>query len=263
MSESSTNEENQRAGLEALGRRPRRSRLPKASELAARDLATYIVDSELAEGTPLPTEKAMAESLGVGRTTMREALRLLETRGVLTIRSGPSGGPVVRRPRPADLRGALTLMLQFNSASFGEVMAARGLLEPVVAAEAAGRISAEGLQELREINGQLVAAGGRPDLFAELNGRFHSLIGEHSGNKLMQIFADSMLETADSRSVEIIFDREQVEAIVVAHAAIIVALESGDPIDAATTMKAHLEESDRFLRRVHRERMRRKVVWEL
>jgi DNA-binding FadR family transcriptional regulator len=205
----------------------------------------------------------MAESFGVGRTTMREALRLLETRGVLTIRSGPSGGPVVRRPRPADLRGALTLMLQFNSASFGEVMAARGLLEPVVAAEAARQITAEGLEELREINAQLVAAGGRADLFAELNGRFHSLIGEHSGNRLMQIFADSMLETADSRSVEIIFDAEQVEAIVVAHAAVIDALESGDPVAAAATMKAHLEESDRFLRRVHRERLARKVVWEL
>jgi len=85
-----------------------RRRQPKTSERIARDIASHIVDNKLAPGTMLPTEREMIESMGVGRTTLREALRLLETRGVLTIKSGPRGGPVVRRPRPSDLSEALT-----------------------------------------------------------------------------------------------------------------------------------------------------------
>src|ERR1700728_4543760 len=91
-----------------------RQRSLKASELIARDLASYIVDQDLPEGTALPPEREMVASFGVGRNTLREALRILETRGVITIRSGPGGGPVVRRPRPSDLGEAMTLILQFE-----------------------------------------------------------------------------------------------------------------------------------------------------
>src|SRR3954463_16835351 len=86
------------SGRVRLMERTRRS--PKACEVIARDLANYIVDNNLPEGAKLPVEKDMLETLGVGRTTLREALRLLETRGVLVIRAGPKGGPVVRHPVP-------------------------------------------------------------------------------------------------------------------------------------------------------------------
>src|SRR6202044_2703439 len=80
-----------------------RRRNLKQSELIAQYLASYIVDSDLPPGTTLPPEREMVQSLAIGRTTLREALRLLETRGVITIRSGRHGGPVVRRPDPRDL----------------------------------------------------------------------------------------------------------------------------------------------------------------
>src|ERR1700755_619918 len=75
----------------------------KRSEGIAHDIAEYIVDSNLPPGSMLPREKDMIETLGVGRTTLSEPLRILETRGVLTIRSGPGGGPIVRHPQPSDL----------------------------------------------------------------------------------------------------------------------------------------------------------------
>ena len=77
----------------------RQPRSPKTSERVARDLVTHIIDNNLAEGTKLPNEKQLAEVFQVGRTTLREALRLLETHGVIIIRPGPGGGPVVRRPQ--------------------------------------------------------------------------------------------------------------------------------------------------------------------
>ena len=76
------------AGI-SLQHRP--SSLP---ENLARDLATYIIDRRLPEGTRLPPEREMRESLRVGKGTLREALRLLQTRGVITMRAGRGGGPV-------------------------------------------------------------------------------------------------------------------------------------------------------------------------
>src|ERR1700761_3404539 len=113
----------------------------KRSEVIARDLAEYIVDARLPAGARLPREKEMVEQLGVGRTTLREALRILETRGVLTIRSGPGGGPIVRHPEPSDLTGALTLILQFQRATMVEVLDARIWLEPIGARMAASHIT--------------------------------------------------------------------------------------------------------------------------
>src|SRR6202034_1454610 len=86
---------------------------------------------------------------GVGRTTLREALRLLETRGVLTIRPGPGGGPIVRHPKPADLSESLTLILRFRHASLGEVRDARRALEPMIANLAAEEITEEEIAELQ------------------------------------------------------------------------------------------------------------------
>ena len=65
----------------------------KSSELVARYLVEYIIANDLQEGTPLAGEREMAEALEVGRATIREALRLLETRGAITIRKGAKGGP--------------------------------------------------------------------------------------------------------------------------------------------------------------------------
>src|SRR4051794_14508658 len=85
-----------------------RERTRKASEDVARRLVAFIVDNRLSDGARLPTEAELQRHFGVGRTTLREALRLLETQGALTIKAGPRGGPVVRLPRPEDLRGSLT-----------------------------------------------------------------------------------------------------------------------------------------------------------
>jgi DNA-binding FadR family transcriptional regulator len=237
-----------------------RQRNLKTSELVARELATYIVDSGLTEGTTLPTERNMAESLGVGRTTMREALRLLETRGVLTIRPGPGGGPVVRRPRPADLSEALTLMLQFDSATFEEVMAARGSLEPVVARLAAVNIDDAAVQQLKVAN-EAIAAGS-DDVSAMVgNKRFHEIIAESCGNLPLRIFTATLIQIGDGRSVGVTYGPKHILGIVGAHQLIIEALESRDAEAAETAMRSHLTEAATYWRKKFPDSISRAVRW--
>lgn len=245
--------------LPAIGRNWKRNL--KTSELIARDLAAYIVDQELPEGTSLPPEREMVESFGIGRNTLREALRLLETRGVLTIRSGPGGGPVVRRPRPGDLGEALTLILQFEGATFSEVMDARIILEPVVTAAAATRMTDASIAALKEVNAALAEAPDDLEAFSRLNRRFHSLIAEHCGNVVLQTFVETLLTVGDGRTVGISYAPRQVTAIAAAHERIIAALESGDPQAAGEAMRAHSEEANNYWQRKFGDATGRPVRW--
>jgi DNA-binding FadR family transcriptional regulator len=238
-----------------------RSRSPKTSEIVAREIAAHIVDSGFEEGTPLAPERDMSESLGIGRSTMREALRLLETRGVLTIRAGPGGGPVVRRPRPGDLSEALTLMLQFESATFSEVMDARLWLEPTVARSAATQITDAAIAEMREVNARVAAFDGDLDAFSANNRRFHSIIAESCGNIVLQIFSETVITIGDGRTVGISYAPAQVKAIAQSHEVIIEALAAGDPDAAAAAMQAHLEEAITYWRRRFGQLVSRPVRW--
>jgi DNA-binding FadR family transcriptional regulator len=236
-------------------------RTPKRAEIVAHDLATYIVDSELAPGTPLPPEHEMIQSLGVGRTTVREALRLLETRGVLTIKSGPGGGPVVRRPRPSDLGESLTLILQFERTALIEIIEARRSLEPAIARLAATKITAAQVKQLRAINQVIADNLDNQDLLVSQNREFHRLIGEIGGNVVLQILLESLASLADGKAVGVEYGGKQAEVIVVHHEGIVDALESGDPEAAGAAMTNHLAESERYWRRRFNSVVNRPVRW--
>jgi DNA-binding FadR family transcriptional regulator len=238
-------------------------RTPKRSEMIARDLATYIVDGGLEPGTPLPPEHEMIESFGVGRTTVREALRLLETRGVLTIRSGPGGGPVVRRPRPSDLSEALTLILQFEGAALIEVIEARRWLESAVARLAATQINAEQVEELRAINRVIGERADEQDVVLDQNAQFHRAIGKACGNVVLHVFLETIIEVGDGRAVGVDYGRKQVDGIVAAHERIIEALASGDPAAAGAAMNDHLEDSQKYWRRRYGNVVKQPVSWAL
>ena len=70
----------------------------KTHELVADKIRRQIVAGDLAEGERLPPEDDLTAQFGVARTTLREALRVLESQGLLAIRRGRGGGPVVTHP---------------------------------------------------------------------------------------------------------------------------------------------------------------------
>jgi GntR family transcriptional repressor for pyruvate dehydrogenase complex len=238
-----------------------RRRSPKQSELIARDLATYIVDADLPPGTPLPPEREMVESLGVGRTTLREALRLLETRGVLTIRSGPRGGPIVRRPDPRDLSEGLSLILEFDKADLTVMMEARSALEPAAARLAATHITPEQLDGLKANNQTIRDSVHDVEAFFELNKEFHRLVAEASGNIVVRIFVESIMSIADGQAAGIVYGKPQIEAIAEAHDRVINALEAGDPKAAEAAMNEHLEDSHKYWRRKYNQLLGQSVSW--
>jgi GntR family transcriptional repressor for pyruvate dehydrogenase complex len=233
--------------LEDMGGAEERS--PKISERIARRLVNYIIDNDLPRGTRLPNERELVESFGVGRTTLREALRLLETRGAITIKPGPRGGPVVRRPLPEDLSESLTLILQFEGASLNDIHEAREAMEPMMARLAADRITDTQLAALDETIELMRENLGNHDLFLRENQRFHAIVAEATGSTVLRTFNDTLKAIADGASVGVIYGERQHAAVAKAHELVAEALRKHDSIAAEEAMLKHIGEAGSYWRR--------------
>lgn len=219
-------------------------RAPKQSEIVARTIADQIVTEDLPEGTRLPHERAMLASYQVGRSTLREALRLLESRGVLTMRSGRDGGPIVRRPRPSDLGDSLTLQMQFRRLPAAEVFGARQAVEPLLARLAAKAIDDETLTQMTECNERMAADLDDRELFRTANMAFHEMVAAAAQSPLLEIFASALESVADGAGYGVVagsFTHEQRANVVEAHREILAAFAAHDPEAAESAMRRHLE----------------------
>jgi DNA-binding FadR family transcriptional regulator len=115
---------------------PRRSL--KTSEIVALDIVRDIVGRALKPGDRLPLEAEMLVQYGVSRSSLREALRLLETQGLIKIRPGPGAGTVVAEPSPRNLGRTMTLYFHLANVSYDELLRTWVLTEPLLAELAAG-----------------------------------------------------------------------------------------------------------------------------
>lgn len=221
----------------------------KASERLARDIAGRIADGEFEDGDRLPHERDMLGQLDVGRATLREALRLLESWGLVTIRTGPGGGPVVRKPQPQDFADQLALMLQFHQFTLADVSDARLALEPQVARLAAERISKPEIETLRRTIEAMAESLEDEQTFFEQNRIFHSVIADASGSAIIQIFQDSLKEIGEGASAGVEYAAPQFLAILESHSRIVDALEAHDPDLASREMFLHLNEGRRYAAR--------------
>jgi DNA-binding FadR family transcriptional regulator len=236
-------------------------RSPKTSERVARELVNHIVDNKLVEGTKLPNEKALVEVFDVGRTTLREALRLLETRGVITIRPGPGGGPVVRRPKADDLRESLTLILQFSGASLKDVLEARTALEPMMAKLAAETLTKKQVAQLAASVQRMRDHNQDHDVFLEENKYFHTAIAEATGSSVLWVFNETLKSIADGAVVGVEYTSRRRLAVAAAHEAVVEALRNRDPEAAEAAMRKHVGEAGEFWRRHYPELVARDVRW--
>src|SRR5262245_22362242 len=114
-----------------------------------RQVKALIADGRLTSGDRLPPERELAERFRVSRTSVREALRSLQSRGLIEIRAGE--GAFVRDISVEALIEPLALVILPHREAVGELFEARRLLEPAIAALAARRATREELGEMERI----------------------------------------------------------------------------------------------------------------
>ncbi|MDF2434518.1 MAG: GntR family transcriptional regulator, transcriptional repressor for pyruvate dehydrogenase complex, partial [Mucilaginibacter sp.] len=118
------------------------TQLPRGEKIAsrvARLIVADIVESGREPGDALAPESLMVERFGVSRASLREALRILETQGLISIKPGPGGGTSVAPVSSSDFGRMATLFFQVMHVKLGDVVEARLVIEPVMARMAAER----------------------------------------------------------------------------------------------------------------------------
>jgi DNA-binding FadR family transcriptional regulator len=238
------------------------SRPPKAAMLVAHRIVRDIGRAGLRPGDLLPPERAMLETYGTGRGTLREALRLLEFQGVIALKPGPGGGPILLNPAAAHLASTLQLLMQLGQASYRVVVEARPALEPVISRLAAGRISNESLAGLAGTVAQMRGNLDDPDRFRDTARRFHGMIAWASGNVLFGYLVEALLGIMDGTVIGIDNPADRRAAILRAHEEIHAAIARHDAAVAGERMREHIEEYARHAQHRFPEILDQMITWD-
>lgn len=238
---------------------PQIKRTLKVGEAVAQDIVRKIGAEGLAPGTPLPPEAQMLEEYRVGRGSLREALRILEVHGLISIKPGPGGGPVVAGVSPAAFGRTGALYFQAGQMTFRELMEARLVMEPVMARLAAERSDPEKLSQLVTI------AEGTPlesdDGYLNHSGDFHRLVASMSGNGMLNLFSASLGTIFHGRVSGLFFPKTRRAKVREAHAAVAKAISAGDADLAESLMREHMEEYADYVKRRQPALMNEIVGW--
>jgi DNA-binding FadR family transcriptional regulator len=226
----------------AAARKPK-----KAAEQLADEILGYIIEQGLAPGTRLAPERQMLADTGRARGTLREALRLLESRGVVEVRAGAAGGAFVRKPQPGDLGAAITAVLLLEGASMLDVLAAREDMEVAALRRAAERIGPRHLAVMQDSVDRLREHIADRDRFLVEAGRFHAVINEAAESPVLRILNEALRATQMSSTSD--YSMSYRKRVADEHQDIIDALVEGDPGRACERMRAHVHTSAHSWRR--------------
>jgi DNA-binding FadR family transcriptional regulator len=200
-----------------------------------------IVAGGLTDGDRLPNEAAMLERFDAGRGSLREALRILEVHGLISLKTGPGGGPVVLAVDPRDVGRTFSLYLSLRGATVQELIETRLIIEPLVARMAAERADAEGRARLEHVLAA-EAAAGNGDGYIHAANDFHYVLASMTGNRVFDLVATALKELYTSRVVGGgIAGRTTRPDIRLEHRDIGAAILAGDAAKAEQLMRQHVE----------------------
>ncbi len=214
----------------------------------ADELRALIVAGRLADGGSLGHEPDLVKRFGVSRPSLREALRILEAEGLVTVVRGVHGGVVVHAPDGRTTARTAALVLQARNVALGDVFEARSLLEPIAARTIAtmrGRKAA--IRELRELIRAEEAAIEEPERFGEANAAFHERLVALAGNQTLGLFAEMLDEivvravTAVSRADDVVGSLAVRRRGIRSQERLLELLEEGDAAAAEEHWLAHMQ----------------------
>lgn len=163
----------------------------KTHELVAEQLRRRIMNGELRIGQRLPPEDELNQHFGIARTTLREALRVLESQGLLEIRRGRGGGPVITKPDLEPAATALAIALQLEGATVGHLYEVRRMIEPDAAGKLAHKHTDADMAALnRAIDKAKIAADANDTgAFGEAAASVHETLLERAANPALSIIS--------------------------------------------------------------------------
>jgi GntR family transcriptional regulator, transcriptional repressor for pyruvate dehydrogenase complex len=206
-------------------------------------LLDLIQHRHLGPGDRLPAERELAATMGVSRSSLREALRALTVLGVCEMRHGT--GTYVSSLEPDLLVRPLSFVLSLSDGGFDQLFEARKVVEPAIAALAARRIDDATLDRLDALAMRAGAVVESAEAFLVADMELHDAIRVAAGNAILGRFMESIQALGVASRQATGSRREVRDQSVRDHEAIVAALRAHDPAAAADAMHLHLDNVER------------------
>jgi GntR family transcriptional repressor for pyruvate dehydrogenase complex len=208
------------------------------AELVAQRLVTQISSGALKPGDKLPPERELAEQLGVGRTTVREAFKLLTLGGLLTARRGD--GTYVRHEFTSLISRQIEWPVLLSVQEIDNIVEVREALEVKAARLAAVRATPEEIERIGVFREFLEIEGRDVERETDLDLQFHRAIADASHNKLLSRLMLSLQNVLCQYIAIANQMTERLETTIAEHQAIYEAIAAGDSAAAEQAMMEHL-----------------------
>lgn len=199
-----------------------------------------IGEGRLKAGDQLPSERELAETFQVSRASVREALRALESQGLIVSRTG-AGNFVAELPVES-LIAPLARLLIDEKNSLADVFEMRKLIEPQIAALAAARASANDIAQLKRILRKQADAVSRGETGVEADAELHFAIGRAAQNRALQKLVSGLMEILGHSREESLQTDKRRETSIAAHRRIVAAIAKHDKAKARGEMLRHIEQ---------------------
>ena len=215
----------------------------RISQLIEEQLKEAIIRHHYRAGDKLPSERELVDMFGASRSSIREAIRSLERSGFVVVKKGVQGGAFVLQKGDSTLMvNYLRDMMRLRQVSLDEILQARLIIEPEVAAAAAQRATPEYVELLEEITRDQLKGfdSENPVMQFDRNPRFHRIIAEMTGNQVFIIIMQILLEIHAFRMNQFKLDEKTIRKITHQHDGIIEALKKKDKELAFEEMRKHV-----------------------
>lgn len=204
----------------------------------------FIIDHGYGAGDPLPPEAELARQIGVSRPSLREAMRVLQTIGVVEARHGV--GTFVGHPSFDAFTNGLVFQIDVENRqdenriarNLNELVAIREALESAVVARMAGKYPDDDIAELYRLTERMEASAAKGEMFAGDDWAFHEVLYRPTGNRLLLRLLQAFWTVSD-RVRQTIPSPEQLQLTARHHRDLVDALAAGDGIAAAEAMRVH------------------------
>jgi GntR family transcriptional repressor for pyruvate dehydrogenase complex len=216
-------------------------RVTKTYEALADHLREQILAGTILPGAPLPNERELGGRTGLSRGSVREALRILETQGLVSTRSGRNGGRIALRPGISDISQSLEFFVRGQQIEFIALLETAETLEPALAGLAAQHRTDNDVRALQQIAMELKAAVGDAARFLAANSSWHLAVAAASHNLLLVAIMQSIGSLLHDPHVDNFTSREVRTAVIRAHDRVQRAIIDGDADAARRRMERHIK----------------------
>jgi DNA-binding FadR family transcriptional regulator len=213
----------------------------RASHDIVQQIKAQIFAGHILSGNRLPSENDLSEQFRVSRTTVRDALRVLESQGLIDIKVGAGGGAFVAEPRHETVTESLSNMLKMRSMDIEELAEARLVIETSIVALAAKRATTKDIAALNDAIEQARRGQESGDLrFTPHSVTFHVALAEAAKNQVLLFTVNSFRSLFYDTIEKLLPDPDMQERAIHDHQKILDAIQARDGALAQQIMRTHL-----------------------